>query len=186
MDAPLLAGLPLWLFLLGGIACASLGAWLTWRFQSLLRHRRMARLRRQGRDGERVARDLLAAAGCRILDEQVMRSAVMLVDGVETAYEVRADYLVLRGGRRWVAEVKAGAVVCDPAHRDTRRQLLEYRHVYDDTVGVLLVDVPAGRIRVIAFPERSRSHPVVRWRWLLAAGLAGALLGAVGAWWWAR
>ena len=107
----------------------------------------------------------------------------MRVDGVDLAYDVRADFLASRAGRRWVVEVKAGTTVCDPTHSDTRRQLLEYRVIYGDLAGVLLVDVPARRIRTIEFPDlapRQRRHA---WRTLVAVAL-GAGLGGAGATLW--
>ena len=62
----------------------------------------------------------------------------------------RADLLVearsrsgfLRG-QRFVAEVKTGERAIDPTHPATRRQLMEYLHVFE-VDGVLLVDREAG------------------------------------------
>lgn len=172
-----------WHHLLVALACLGLGAWALWLLQRGLRHWRMARMRRLGRSGEQTAAGLLAAAGYGRLDSQATRTTAMRIDGVDVAYEVRADYLASRAGRRWVVEVKAGTTVCDPTHRDTRRQLLEYRVVYGDLAGVLLVDVPARRIHTIEFPDLAPRQHNRGWRTLVTVALGAALVGAGGALW---
>jgi hypothetical protein len=79
----------------------------------------------------------------------------MIVDGTEVPVEIRVDLIVSRRGRRYVAEIKTGERAPDPRHPPTRRQLLEYALVFDARE-VLLVDVPAGDVRSIAFPVSRR------------------------------
>jgi hypothetical protein len=61
--------------------------------------------------------------------------------------------MVLRGGRRFVAEIKTGDQAPDPSFPATRRQLLEYQLVFE-VEGLLLVDMAAGRVRTVSFPAR--------------------------------
>ncbi|MCB9672668.1 MAG: PD-(D/E)XK nuclease family protein [Alphaproteobacteria bacterium] len=107
--------------------------------------------------GEATAEDLLAEAGFEVLDRQVTARWALLVDDEPVEVTCRADLVVEREGERFVAEVKTGAVAPDPARPATRRQLLEYALVFDVT-GVLLVDVPEGRIRRVAFPGVARDR----------------------------
>ena len=107
--------------------------------------RRVARSRRLGRVGESRGRRLLERAGYRILDEQVSARGELKIDGRVERFLVRADALVERRRRRYVAEYKGGLDVARITHRATRRQLLEYAHVFD-VHGVLLVDVPGGTV----------------------------------------
>lgn len=112
-----------------------------------------ARRRRRGRvasAGEREAERLLERAGYRVVDRQVRARFSISVDGVANEVEVRVDLLVSRGGKTMVAEVKTGDMAPDPTHPPTRRQLLEYAIVFG-AEEVLLVDVPAGCIRVVGF-----------------------------------
>lgn len=113
---------------------------------------RVSRHRRLGAAGERRARELLARQGYRLCGEQQGGSYRLLVDGAETPIHLRADYLVEKKGRRFVAEVKSGVESVKVTSRATRRQLLEYLLAFD-VDGVLLVDMQANRIREISFPE---------------------------------
>ncbi|MEM7384846.1 MAG: hypothetical protein AAF514_07860 [Verrucomicrobiota bacterium] len=134
----------LFLFLL----LISLTARLWWaRFS---RERRSRRRTREALKGEQKAEKLLRKNGFRILDRQVRRQGRIRIDGQWTLFEVRADYLVRKGFRRFVAEVKTGGLAPDPQHPPTRRQLLEYSLVFR-VRGVLLVDMEAGQIRRVDF-----------------------------------
>lgn len=108
-----------------------------------------ARNRVAGR-GEDAAEAILAAHGFCVVERQATAPWSMIVDGVEVPFDVRIDLLVTRRGKRYVAEVKTGDVAPDPRHPPTRRQLLEYACVFEASE-VLLVDVPAGRVRAISF-----------------------------------
>jgi len=103
-----------------------------------------------GRRGEASAVSLLKAAGYTILDDQLRLPCNYLVDGDVISYSVRVDFLVEKAGRRYVAEAKNGPSASDPRTSATRRQLLEYAVVYG-AYGVLLVDVPGRRVRVVEF-----------------------------------
>ncbi len=73
----------------------------------------------------------------------------MAVDGRPVEAGLRADLLVERRGRVFVAEVKTGPAA-RPTAPDTRRQLLEYRIAFDCD-GVLLVDMDAERVLRVDF-----------------------------------
>ena len=102
-----------------------------------------------------------------------------LVDGEATRIELRADYVVTRQGRRYVAEVKTGRVAPRIETASTRRQLLEYRHAFD-VDGVLLVDADARRIHLVELPPARpvvpRTFPFVGWAAVLAALALAVLL----------
>ena len=108
------------------------------------------------------------------------------MDGAATRVDLRADYLVAKGGRTFVAEVKTGRVAPRIESPATRRQLLEYRFAFD-VDGVLLVDVDAESVREIAFAlpasaPGARRLSAVRAIVLVALVLAvGAALGAAAA-----
>ncbi|MBM7867949.1 hypothetical protein GTO89_09330 [Heliobacterium gestii] len=112
--------------------------WLTWRRQ------------RAGRIGEERAAKLLKREGYAVLKAQAPAQMVMRVDGAPVNIRVRADYLVQRAGKTYVAEVKTGDWAPRPTNGDTRRQLLEYSLIYK-TDGVLLVDMAAQKIHRIEF-----------------------------------
>jgi hypothetical protein len=160
-----------WLFSLGVALALVLVIALVRRALSRARLRaRFARARR----GERDARRLLESSGYAIEGEQVEGALVLQVDGQPSHHAVRADYLVRRGPRRLVAEVKTGALAPSLDHAPTRRQLLEYCAAFD-VDGALLVEPEAGRIREVYV-----ARPPSTWlRWLLAGAALGALVSAL-------
>lgn len=137
-----------------------------------------ARLRaRRAAQGEREAADLVRGHGFRVLGEQVRGVVRFWVDGERREVGVRADLLLARGRRRFVAEVKTGRLAPDPAHGATRRQLLEYARAFD-VDGVLLIDMEARQIVEVDFERKTGLGLVPGLALLLAGLLGGALLGA--------
>ncbi|MHC4861931.1 MAG: hypothetical protein ACYTDY_17765, partial [Planctomycetota bacterium] len=118
-----------WELLLAGAALA-FGLLLGARFVQWRVRRRLARHRRVGRTGERTALRLLDRAGYRLLATEVAATGEVVVDGEPREFLVRADALVRRRRRRYVAEFKGGAESASIANRATRRQLLEYASVF--------------------------------------------------------
>jgi Holliday junction resolvase-like predicted endonuclease len=114
-------------------------------------NRATRRRNRMALDGEVIAEKLLKQQGYRVVERQVVGEWWMWVDDEAVDVQVRADFLVERRGRLYVAEVKTGRMVTDPAFPATRRQLLEYRMVFD-VDGVLLVDAESHRVLQVDFP----------------------------------
>ncbi len=140
---------------------------------------RIERHRRAGARGEAWARRFLTSQGYAVEAEQVTTRYELRVNGVPQSVPLRADYLVRRAGRLFVAEVKAGADAARIGNSATRRQLLEYRLAFD-VDGVLLVDAHGKQIIEVELPApRARStassSPLP---WLFAAALLAALV-----WW---
>lgn len=157
------------------IACVAAGAWGALWLRRWWRRRALLRRMRRARHGEERAGDWLEAHGFTVLDRQVTRSGMLMVDGEPAPFLVRADYLVERDGVRAVVEVKTGAVA-NAAARDTRRQILEYAWVYG-VDEVHLFDADAQRLQRIAVgaPEA----PVRAGRWAAARRTLIAFFGGV-------
>jgi len=156
-----------------------LASLLLWNVTASWWHRLKRRLgirsrQRHALRAERNAEQLLAGHGYTVQQAQATHSYVLECDGEPHAVKVRGDYLVSRGGRRYLAEVKSGTQAPRLGSAATRRQLLEYAHAYD-VDGILLVDMSAGRIRAVRFPA---PHPGPRR--LLRLALASALGCLVG------
>jgi hypothetical protein len=140
------------LFVLFELALARVRRWLVAR-----------RLRlRAGRasDAEAWAARLLSRAGYQVMGTQVRGSYDLLIDGRPLAIALRADYIVERRGRIFVAEVKSGQLAPSLETAATRRQLLEYRIAFD-VDGVLLVDGEEGSIHEVVFVAKSRATQAV-------------------------
>lgn len=104
-----------------------------------------------GEDAERRAQSLLKRHDYRIVSEQLGGSYVVRVDEVPAQIYLRADFIVTKRGKCYVAEVKSGERSARVTDRTTRRQLLEYLLAFD-VDGVLLVDMHDERIRRVDFP----------------------------------
>lgn len=126
------------------------------------------------RRGEKEARAFLETRGYDVVGEQVTVAYEVVVDGEAITVTLSADYLVRRGGRRLVAEVKTGEVAPKIETRATRRQLLEY-HVAFGADGVLLVDMTARTVREVVFPLPESKPAPIGWAVVLVAVAAGAV-----------
>jgi hypothetical protein len=147
----------------------ALALWLRRWFDRLSRQRRGARAQR----AERSAALLLEAHGFEVIGRQVRSRWSLWADAEEVPFTLVADYLVQRGGRRWVAEVKTGQRALDLRHGPTRRQLLEYRQAFA-VDGVLLVDAEGESLRSVQFREPLAARRVSGLA-VFAAGLVAGL-----------
>lgn len=127
-----------------------------YRSATRIRRGNLRRLRR-AQAGEAEAERLLEAAGWRVLDRQLTASWWLEVDGEPVEVRCRADLLVeavrvhdVPRGHTYVADVKTGDRAPRPTLPATRRQLLEYRLVFEAD-GALVVDMRAGRIHRLGF-----------------------------------
>ena len=169
------------LFALGIVA----GVWLGGRGRRFWMRRQLARRWRHARRGEERARGWLERHGFTILEEQASRMSFLVVNGEESPFNVRADYLVERHGVRAVVEVKTGAVA-DPSSRGTRRQILEYAQVCGVTE-VYLFDADAQRLHHIQIPTMDAALATAPWnaRSIAVVFTAGVARG-LAVWWLVR
>jgi len=123
-----------------------------WWWSSTRAGRRSRRRNAIAQAAEAGAEALLARHGYRVLDRQVRSTFELIVDDERIEVSCRADLLVERRGKTFIAECKSGRMAPDPTLPATRRQLLEYLLAFD-TDGVLLVDMNAGRIHTVSWPE---------------------------------
>lgn len=167
--------------LLGGL-CALLlmlysGMRLTRWWRSGEGERVLKRRQRRAFQAEEDAAGVLRAHGYQILDEQVEHHWTIDVNGEPFAVDLRADYMVKRGGKRYIAEVKSGMSAPSLTTAATRRQLLEYRVAYD-VEGILLVDMQAVELNEVDFGDRVEGREGRGYRG--AAGFAlGVLTGVI-------
>lgn len=163
--------------LLGALlAAALLGALLAERARRAWCAARLRARMDRARRREALAEALLVRAGYTVLATQVTAPCPLWYDGERHEPGVRADYLVARRGRTYVAEAKSGPRATDPTERATRRQLLEYAVVYD-VDGVLLVDTESGAVSTVEFPHLARARAA--WPALGAGLVMGALAGGL-------
>ncbi len=124
---------------------------LLWRWEAGRGSRGSKRRNAIAQRGESDAVRLLLREGFEVVDRQVSATWTLLVDDEPVEVGCRADLLVQRDDRLYVADVKTGTRAPDPTNPATRRQLLEYRIAFD-VDGVLLIDMNAERICEVRFP----------------------------------
>lgn len=136
----------------------------------------MRRRFKHGARGEVDAKKYLQKHGYKIIAEQKILSPRMWIDGKETSYSIKADYLVEKKGRRGLVEVKTGKKAVDPASSDTRRQVFEYYHQYD-VDDFFLFDVDSGDIMEIRFEtpvDKCKKNHFRIWLFGLITGIIAA------------
>lgn len=167
-----------WLVVLfAGIAFGQATIWAVERWRRRWRARRRSRTATQG---EKDAERLVERAGFEILERQARTTWHVSLDGEPLEFELRADLLLRRGSKRYVADVKTGSQAPKLTTAATRRQLLEYRCAYDAD-GVLLVDMTTGSIHAVDFPmPATQARGWDRgWKLLVLVAVASFLLGAL-------
>jgi hypothetical protein len=157
-----------------GIATVGLGLVARGWYRRLRLRARWAHARRI----EREAAALLSDLGYQVLERQAEATYTLLVDGQPTRVSLRADYLVARAGRRFVAEVKSGRDAPRLETAATRRQLLEYGMAFH-VDGLLLVDGETREVREVAFPRDPRRTG----RGVVVGFLVGLAVAAAFAFW---
>jgi hypothetical protein len=139
--------------------------------------RRLRRKTTRALVGETRAAGLLERSGYALVARQPVQRWEVDAGGRTESVLVRADYVVERGGRTFVAEVKTGDDAPSVTERATRRQLLEYLCAFDAD-GVLLVDPESQRVEEVRFAlptkQVTRTGPIV------LAFVIGLVAGAVG------
>jgi len=159
-----------WLLALGFAAASIVQTIRLWLRGALPAWRARGRAKVAAR-GEGEAESLLKRSGFRIRGRQVTQPWSVQVDGDRLSIELRADLLVKKGRRLFVAEVKTGKSAPRIETGATRRQLLEYALAYP-VDGVLLVEPERGRIREVRFPLQ-RGRP---WRGLFVGTCIGMIV----------
>lgn len=169
-----------------GLVLLALGAWLALALRRWLEARSRRRRAARAQRAELDAAALLEASGFVVLARQQRQRWALEVDGRALEFTLIADYLVERGGRRWVAEVKTGERALDLRHGPTRRQLLEYQQAFG-VAGVLLVDAEGETLQRVSFVEprvAAAGAPRPSRLVVFAAGLLSGV--ALGLWLWAQ
>lgn len=108
--------------------------------------------------GEHNALALLHQHGYAVLATQCPMTWSIQVNGMAIPIELRADAIVERDGRRYVAEIKTGNEAPHIETAQTRRQLLEYLVAYQAD-GALLVNMPQYSIQEVQFAPQASAVP---------------------------
>ncbi len=150
--------------LVGGLLYSSIAAiWQRWR---------IARRFKRGLIAEKNAAKFLRRHGYKILVAQLQENITVYVNGEPQESTVRADFLVRKGWKTYIVEVKSGQQG-NVRQAATRRQLLEYKLVYEPD-GIILLDMEHHNLQKINFAYGARR----RSQWL-RYGIISVVTGAL-------
>ncbi|WP_274964091.1 MULTISPECIES: hypothetical protein [Tepidanaerobacter] len=126
------------------------GAIITVNILRFLKNRSLRKKMEKARKSEFKAIEFVESKGFEIVDLQSEREYILSVDGKPHKITVRADMIIKKGNKIYIAEVKSGKKVTSPKHSGTRRQLLEYFMVYRPH-GLILIDMERKKIRTVEY-----------------------------------
>lgn len=146
-----------------------------------LKHLKKLKIKKRiykAKKSELKAMELLKKNGFEIVDIQKESYYTILIDDKPYKAAVKADMIVKKGNKTFVAEVKSGEFSPSPRFIDTRRQLLEYYLVYRPG-GLLLVDMEREKIRKVEYSIVSNEHRffVNYFGWTAVIFFAGFVIG---------
>lgn len=149
---------------------------LLWHMGSTAYRRwKVARRFHRGLVAEKQAAKYLRRHGYQILAEQLQESITVYVNGEPQKSTVRADFLVRKGWKTYIVEVKSGQQ--GSIHQSaTRRQLLEYELVYQPN-GIILLDMEHHNLQKIAFAYPAQRHSTWRRYGVIGVLICMALYG---------
>lgn len=124
------------------------GIWLVYIITRGVQRRRLAARMAQASRRVNSAVEHLQTAGYAIEDVDRRVPVQTVVDGRTYRSQVEADYLVRRGGRRFVV-VTSGGQTERVTNRKSRSRLLEYYTAFRPNGGILLLDTEKGKVRNI-------------------------------------
>lgn len=163
------------------ITLLGLGAWGALLIRRTIKRFILRRRFKIAAKAEKAAIKVLESSGFKILKEQVGAENVFSVDGHTARSKVRADFIAEKQGKRYVVEVKSGESAPSPTNSATRRQLLEYEHVFKPD-GLVLVNMSAATLHEVAFGITGGSMPVAGNRLGLSRRVVTFALGVLVGW----
>ena len=142
-------------------------------FLKLIKRRKVNRRMQRAKRGEIKAVNLLEKNGYQIVDIQKEGFYTLEIDDKPHIAKVKADLIISKGNRTFVAEVKTGEKATSPRNIDTRRQLLEYYLVYKPH-GIILVDMEKEQLRHVKYTFEnsvsSKADKIIRFFVVLSVG----------------
>ncbi len=133
---------------------------------------------KKGLKAEKEAENFLKSRGYKIEAYQPEFNYIFKADGEEISVNLRPDYIVKKGRKRYIAEVKCGVYASSLYSRDTRRQLMEY-YFNLDFDGLFLVDMMDKKIIEIEFESRAKREKAVKLKFLKVVLLISIIINII-------
>lgn len=119
---------------------------------------------KKGKNAEKDAQKMLQKAGFKIVDYQPKFKYQLTQNNEKIEVRITPDFVVSKGKKEFVVEVKSGQVASDIKTASTRRQVLEYAMACNRPM--LFVDMENREISEIEFPFHLKSTAKNWSKWL--------------------
>ena len=123
--------------------------YLGWKIKEIYKNIKFYLYKRNGKKAEKKAIKLLKKNGYKIESFQTTAKGKLLQDNEIVNFFIRADLIVSKDKKKFIAEVKSGKAA-SIEEINTRRQLLEYSKVFNNK-NLILIDTEKNKIKKIEF-----------------------------------
>ena len=123
--------------------------YLGWKIKEVYKNIKFYLYKRKGKKAEQKAIKLLKKNGYKIESFQTTAKGKLLQDDETLTFLIRADLIVSKDKKKFIAEVKSGKAA-SIEEINTRRQLLEYSKVFNNK-NLILIDTEKNKIKKIEF-----------------------------------
>ena len=123
--------------------------YLGWKIKEVYKNIKFYLYKRKGKKAEHKAIKLLKKNGYKIESFQTTAKGKLLQDDETLTFLIRADLIVSKDKKKFIAEVKSGKAA-SIEEINTRRQLLEYSKVFNNK-NLILIDTEKNKIKKIQF-----------------------------------
>ena len=123
--------------------------YLGWKIKEIYKNIKFYLYKRKGKKGEKKAIKLLKKNGYKIESFQTTAKGKLLQNNEVVNFFIRADLIVSKNNKKYIAEVKSGKAA-SIEEINTRRQLLEYSSVFNNK-NLILIDTKKNKIKKIEF-----------------------------------
>ncbi|MDB4835208.1 hypothetical protein OAH12_01350 [Cyclobacteriaceae bacterium] len=123
---------------------------------------------KKGISKEKEAYNVLKKLGFKIIGQNIRYEYDLLVNQLDTKILLEIDYLVKKGKKTYIVEVKTGNSATKIQNSSTRRQILEYS-LFVPNDGIFLLDMENEYLQEIEFPgyKQKIKHRNNFFSWLL-------------------
>ncbi|MDA3853956.1 MAG: hypothetical protein PF444_06935 [Bacteroidales bacterium] len=140
--------------IIGGLIIAVLLLAFLYQSYTLAKKKRAQKRRfKRGDQLEKEAAVFLKKKGYQVLASQKVFYHTFKSDKTEKKAKLITDYIVKKGRKTYIVEVKSGKSAIKLSDKNTRRQLLEYDFVIPND-GVILLDMENRKLQLVEFAPR--------------------------------
>ena len=123
--------------------------YLGWKIKGIYKNIKFYLYKTKGKKAEQKAIKLLKKHGYKIESLQTIAKGKLLQDDEMINFFIRADLIVSKDKKKFIAEVKSGKAA-SIEEINTRRQLFEYSKVFNNK-NLILIDTEKNKIKKIEF-----------------------------------